>query len=121
MPHTLHRCGACFICDSVELLTLQVQHETNALREFGVDIEVTIHLDGHLLTDRQTKTIACGEVFHLKERLEDIFTLLFRDAAAGVGHQELKLVSATLFEGQDDVATYWRVLRGIAKQVKQDV
>ena len=63
MPHTLHRCGACLHLDSVGLLTLQVEHEANALREFGVYVEVTIHLDGHLFANRQTKTVASGEVF----------------------------------------------------------
>ena len=92
---------------------MQVEDEAGALVILGVNLQVAVHLQGHLLTDRQAQSVALGEVVDLKERLEYILAPLFCDATTGIRHQELVGVRATLFELQMDRATLWCVFRCI--------
>jgi hypothetical protein len=56
---------------------VEVEDESGALGELGIDVEVTVHLQGHLLADGESEAVASGEVANLKEWLEDVFTLQF--------------------------------------------
>ena len=56
---------------------MEVEDESGALGELGIDVEVTVHLQGHLLADGESEAVASGEVANLKEWLEDVFTLQF--------------------------------------------
>jgi hypothetical protein len=54
---------------------VEVEDESSALGELGIDVEVTVHLQGHLFADGESEAVASGEVANLKEWLEDVFTL----------------------------------------------
>ena len=71
-------------CHTALSLSVELKDEAGAANVLGIDVEVAIHLQRHLLADRQAKTVAGGEVAHFEEGLEDVVALLFRDAAAGV-------------------------------------
>ena len=58
-------------------LSVEVEDESGALGELGIDVEVTVHLQGHLFADGESEAVASGEVANLKEWLEDVFTLQF--------------------------------------------
>ena len=96
---------------------MQVEDEAGALGELRIDFEVAVHLQGHLLTDGQTQSVAFGEVVDLKEGLEYVLTSFFCDAATRVRHQELVRMRPALLELQVDVATLGRVLCGISQKV----
>ena len=57
---------------------MQVEDEAGAFGEVGIDVEVAVHLQGHLFADGESKAIASSEVADLKERLEDASTVFFR-------------------------------------------
>ena len=51
-------------------LIMEIQDEASTFSEGRIDTNVAIHLQGHLLTDRQSKTIALCKVFHLCKGFE---------------------------------------------------
>ena len=65
-------------------LCVEVEDEAGAFGELRIDVEVAVHLQGHLFADGQSEAVASGQVAYLAERLEDVFTLLLGDAAARV-------------------------------------
>ena len=88
---------------------MQLEDEAGALGEGGVEVEVAIHTQGHLFADRQSETIALGEVVNLEEGLEEVVALLLGNALTRVGYKELMtMLSALLiFEG------YFTTLRSV--------
>jgi len=68
---------------------VEVEDEAGAFGELGIDVEVAVHLQGHLFADGESETVASSEVADLKEWLEDVFAFLFRDAGASIRYQEL--------------------------------
>ena len=106
---------------NVQRLNVQLQYEANALREFSVNLQVSIHLTSHLLTDGQSQAIALSEVSDFEERLKDVLTLLFWNRRACIGYQELQGVSTTLLELQPDGTLLRSVLSGIVQQVQQQI
>ena len=100
---------------------MEIEDESGALGELGIDVEVTVHLQGHLLADGESETVASGEVANLKEWLEDIFTLLFGDAGTCVRYEELIGVGTAFLEVEADASSCGSVLCGVGKQVEQDV
>ena len=77
---------------------MQVEDEAGALGELGINLEVTVHLQGHLLTDWQAQTVTLGKVVDFEEGLEHIFATLFCDATTCVRYQELVRVRTALLE-----------------------
>ena len=59
---------------------MEVEDEAGAFGELGIDVEVAVHLQGHLFANGESEAVASGEVTNLKEWLEDVFALLFGDA-----------------------------------------
>ena len=53
-------------------LCVEIEDEAGAFGEVGIDIEVAVHLQGHLLTGGKAEAIACGEISDFKEWLEHI-------------------------------------------------
>ena len=68
---------------------MQLEDETGAFGKCGIDVEITIHSQGHLLANRQSKTVALRKVTDFEERFEKVVTLLLGDAFACVGYKEL--------------------------------
>ena len=88
---------------------MQLKDEAGAFGECGIDVEVTIHMQGHLFADRQSKTVALGKVTDFKERFEEVVALLLGNTLTCVGYKELMtMLSALLvFEG------YFTTLRSV--------
>ena len=105
----------------VTLLCVEVEDEAGAFGELGIDVEVAVHLQGHLLADGESEAVASGEVADLKEWLEDVFTLLFGDAGTSVRYEELIRVGTALLELEGDGSFCRRVQCCIVEQVEQDM
>ena len=88
---------------------MQLEDEAGAFGECGIDVEVPIHSQGHLLANRQSKTVALGKVTDFEERFEEVVALLLGNALTCVGYKELMtMLSALLiFEG------YFTTLRSV--------
>ena len=100
---------------------MQLEDEAGTFGECGIDVEVTIHSQGHLLANRQSKTVALGKVTDFEERFEEVVTLLLRDAFASVGYKELVAMLSTLLVFEGYLATLRSVFYGILQKMKQDV
>ena len=61
---------------------MEEQHKTCALGELAIDVEVALHLQCHLLADRQSKTVTLSKVFYLGKWLEHLVALLLGDTLA---------------------------------------
>ena len=72
-----------------EGLCVEIEDEAGTFGELGIDVEVAVHLQGHLFADGESEAVASSEVADLKEWLEDVFALLFRDAGACIRYEEL--------------------------------
>ena len=100
---------------------VDAEDEACAFGELGVDVELAVHLHGHLLADGQSKAIACGKVLDFDKGLEDVLAHFLRDDGACVGDDELELVYAPLLELQADVAALGGMLGSAHEQMVQDV
>ena len=83
---------------------MQVQHEACTFRKLLVNLQITIHLQGHLLTCWKTQSIALSQVLYLQEGLEDVLVLLFRNMLTRIRHQELIGMRTAFLEVQPDVS-----------------
>ena len=104
-----------------EILREEVQDEASAFGKLGIDVDVAIHLDGHLLADGQAKSVASSEVANFKEGLENVLALLLGDDGTRVGDKELVLVGSAFLEFQPDVSVLGRIESGIVEQMEEDV
>ena len=100
---------------------MEFQHEASSLDVRCIYVQVTVHLQGHLLADGQSQTVARSKVSDLAEGFEDVVALFLGDAAASVRHQELVRMGTTLLIIQTDGTAGRGVFSGIAEQVRQDV
>ena len=98
---------------------MQLEDEAGAFGECGIDVEVTIHMQGHLFADRQSKTVALGKVTDFKERFEEVVALLLRDAFACVGYKELMAMLSALLVFEGYLATLRSVFYSILQKMKQ--
>ena len=118
----------CVYGERMYLLSVKLKDEARALGIGRVDGEVALHLECHLLTDREAETVACGEVANATEGFEDFFAVVNAffcardgDATACVGDDELVGVGTALLIVERDTTAFWGVEDGIAEQMGEDV
>ena len=92
---------------------MEIQDKARTLGELWIEIQIATHLQGHLLTDGKSQSVALRQVVDLEEWLEQIVALFFGNTAAGVGHENLIRVRTALLDIEPDVSACRCVLGGI--------
>lgn len=100
---------------------MQLEDEAGTFGECGIDVEVTIHMQGHLFADRQSKTVALGKVADFEERFEEVVALLLGNALTCVGYKELMTMLSALLIFEGYFTTLRSVFYGILQEMKQDM